>query len=252
MARLCLLSLLSCLPLLSLPAAHADQWEKRMASAFDPPVAVQTIPANADTETGDELRCTAYRDIVIRETGTDTPAPGPAAILPVGARRPACATRPGARDIPLRTENYSFVGRKGPFLLFEAADPNGAIPFVLLASGSGKVIYSDSMTEDGIAAVALDGGALHIKFRRGINGPCSLAKIGAKEGADCWAKFVAAAAIPPSVTPPPAKVCTVAYSRNKAPPDDPSLVFFDVDIVVGLDGTSQLKAVGTAGCSAMP
>jgi hypothetical protein len=243
-----LLALLSCLVLLRLPAAHAEQWKQRMASAFDPPLSVQTVPAHSDAESGTELRCTAYRDIVIRETGTDTPAPGPAAILAVGARRPACAKPPGARDIALSTENYSFVGRKGPFLLFEATDPNGAIPFVLLASGTGKVIYSDSMTEDGIAAVALDDGALHIKFRRGINGPCSLAK----EGAACWAKFVAAAAIPPSVTPPPAKICTVAYSRNKAPPDDPSLVFFDVDIVVGLDGTSQLKAVGTAGCTAMP
>jgi hypothetical protein len=248
MARRGLLSLLSCLVLACSMPAHAEEWEKRMAASFDKPVSVRTVPAKSDAEEGNELRCTYYRDFMLRETGTDTPAPGPGAIVSVGAKRPACTKTPAARDIALKTENYSFVGRKGPFLFFEATDPNGAVPFVLIEAGAGKVIYSDTMTEDGMKTVSLDNGALHLTFRRGINGGCSLVK----EGAACWSKIAAAAAIPSSVAAPPAKACTVAYGRDKAPPDDPSIVSFDVDIVVGLDGTAETKSLGAAGCAAMP
>lgn len=248
MARLQLLSLASCALLLSAVAAHADDWGKRLAAQFDKPVAVRTVPAKSDAEEGNELRCTYYRDLMLRETGTDTPAPGPGAIVFVGAKRPACTKTSAAHEIPLKTENYSFVGRKGPFLFFEATDPNGAVPFVLIDAGTGKVIYSDTMTADGMKAVSLDNGALHMTFTRGINGGCSLVK----EGVGCWAKIAAAAAIPPSVAPPPAKACMVAYGKDKAPADDPSIVFFDVDIVVGVDGKAETKSLGPAGCAAMP
>jgi len=70
-----------------------------------------------------------------------------------------------------------------------------------------------------------------------------------KEGVGCWAKIAAAAAIPPSVAPPPAKACMVAYGKDKAPADDPSIVFFDVDIVVGVDGKAETKSLGPAGCA---
>jgi hypothetical protein len=241
---------LCCAVLLS-GIARADDIDRQIAALFDHPAATKTTGGNTDAQEGQEIRCTYFKDIMIRETGTDTPAPGAATISPVAGGAPlACGKAPVVGEMPLKTENFTFIGRKGPFLFFSATDPNGAIPFILLDAATGKAIYSDALIGGKLKTVALENGSLHLRFTRGVNGSCSLLK----DAAACWAKMASEGAIPAAValTPPPVKACAAAYRRSTAPPDDPSIVFYDVDMTVTLAGRAEVKSRGAVGCDAMP
>jgi hypothetical protein len=227
--------------------ARADDQDAKMAALFDRPLATQTVPATSD----DELRCTYYSDFLIREKGTDSPAPDAAVIVPVtkALARPPCKTATGA-EIPLKTENYSLVGRKGGYLVFQATDPNGAVPFMVIDAATGKTIFTDGMVEGQIRSVALADGVLHLKYTRGMNGSCSLVS----GGKSCWDKLVADGTVPREMaqTPLPVKACIMAYRRDKAPADDPSIVFFDVDMTLDLAGKAEVISRGKPSCSPMP
>jgi hypothetical protein len=229
--------------------AHADEADKRIAALFDRPAAIRTAGGTTDAEAGQQIRCTYYKDFMVRETGTDTPGPGPAAIIPLGGGvRPACDRTQGAGELPLKTDDYSLLGRKGNFLLFWATDPNGAVPFIVLDAGTGVAIYSDAMIEGSLWAVRLDRGGLHLRFTRGVNGTCSLLK----DAATCWDKITGDAAIPAEIAQSPPVTCEAAYHRSTTPPDDPSIVFYDVDVTLSAAGKAEAKPRGAVGCLPMP
>jgi len=231
--------------------ARADDQDAKMAALFDRPLATQTVLAMSDAEEGNELRCTYFRDFLIREKGTDTPAPAAAVIIAVAkaAARPPCKTASGA-EIPLKTENYSLVGRKGGYLVFQATDPNGSVPFMVIDAATGKTIYTDGMVEDLIHAVTLANGILHLKYMRGMNGACSLLS----DGKTCWDKLVADGTVPPELAqaPLPTQACQVTYRKDKAPNDDPSVVTFEVDMTLDIAGKVQVISRGKVGCNPMP
>jgi hypothetical protein len=243
--------LLTAVLLLCAAQARADDRDMALARMFDKPLATQTVLAKSDAEEGNELRCTYYPDFLIREKGTDVPTPAAAVIVPLTktAARPPCKTANGA-TIPLKTENYSLVGRKGGYLVFQATDPNGAVPFIVIDAASGKTIYTDSMVEDRMQAVTLTNGVLHLKYTRGANGSCSLMS-GAQA---CWAKLVAEGTVPAELaqTPLSSQACTVAYRHEKAPADDPSIVAFDVDMTLDQAGKAEVISRGKPSCSPMP
>jgi hypothetical protein len=229
----------------------ADDRDMKMANLFDKPLATQTVLAMSDAEEGNELRCTYYKDLLIREKGTDTPAPGAAVIIPVtrAAGRPPCKTAKGG-EIPLQTENYSLVGRKGDYLVFQATDPNGSVPFVVINATSGKTIYTGGMVEDQMRSVTLANGVLHLKYTSGANGSCSLLS----GGKTCWDKMVAEGTVPAEVAqaPLPTQACTESYRKDKTPSDDPSVVTFDVDMTLDLSGKMNVISRGKVGCAPMP
>ncbi len=72
-------------------------------------------------------------------------------------------------------------------MVFQATDPNGAVPFMVIAAATGKTTYTDGMVEDMLRSVALAYGVLHLKYTRGANGSCSLVS----GGKACWASMVA-------------------------------------------------------------
>ena len=231
--------------------AHADDRDMKMAALFDRPVATNTVLAMSDAEEGNELRCTYFRDFLIREKGTDTPAPGAAVIIPItkAGPRPPCKTASGA-EIQLKTENFSLVGRKGGYLVFQATDPNGSVPFLVIDAATGKTIFSDGMVEDLMRSVTLANGTLHLKYTRGANGSCSLVS----QGKTCWDQMLAEGIVPPELAqaPLPTQACTISYRKDKAPPDDPSVVTFDVDMTVDLAGKVEVISRGKVGCNPMP
>ena len=249
--RLKLRRLLPAAFLLCAMQAHADDRDMKMAALFDRPLATRTVPAMSDAEEGNELRCTYYRDFLIREKGTDTPAPDAAVIIAVtkAAAQPPCKTASGA-EIKLATANFSLVGRKGGYLMFQATDPNGAVPFMVIDAATGKTIYTDGMVEDLMRSVTLANGVLHLKYTRGMNGSCSLVS----GGKTCWDKLVADGVVPPELaqSPLPTQACLVSYRREKAPADDPSVVTFDVDMTLDLSGKAEMISRGKVGCNPMP
>lgn len=244
--------LLSVLALLAPVALHAEDSANREAALFDRPALVKSVPPKSGKDQSGEIRCTWYRDFMVRETGTDSPAPGAAAIVPrseAGARA-SCTAAPAAGEVPLKTEDHSLLGKKGPFLVFDAADPYGAVPFIVIDSGSGRVIYTDGKSTDGLKSVALAGGSLHISYKRAFNGSCPILK----DAAGCWSKIAQAGNFPPRLakSPPPVDACTASYAKGNVPADDPSMITYDVDVTIDAAGKSKINSFGTAGCDPLP
>ncbi len=138
MSCLRLLALYAAVTLLGLGDGRAADKLSREAGLFDRPVSVQRVPPQAAANPVGEFRCTYYVDFMIREAGTDTPAPGAATLVPVSRslqRRPVMPTTRPVRYRCRRPIIPSPAERACSVL--SATDPNGAIPFMLLDSADG-------------------------------------------------------------------------------------------------------------------
>lgn len=237
-------------PFLLAPFGPADAREApREARLFEHPLSVKRIPPKSETDAGGEVICTYYPDLMIRKSGTDSPEPDAATIV-TGAHPSCTAGQPGG-GVALPTQGYSLVGRKGLFVVFSATDPNGAVTFMVLDARSGRVIYQDGTAATrGFHAVGLEAGALRLRYTRGLNASCSIAN----DPTGCWAKLVADGKIPPEMARavPPAQRCAASYKALRAPPDDPSVIVYDVDMTIDAEGKTQVLSRGAVGCEPVP
>jgi hypothetical protein len=233
-------------------AASTPPAARPIDALFDTPAARQIVPGKSEPNSGNAITCTYYADVMIRETETDSPAPGAATLIPVPAAspHPPCGKERAAGGISLKSENHSLLGRKGPFLLFRQTDPNGAAQFLVIDATSGKVIYTDTMMGDEIKGVTLENGLLRLRFTRGANGSCSLIK----DGDTCWAKLATERTIPAAVArgQPPIQACIAAYRKHNTPADDPSIVSYEVDMTLSSAGKPNVISRGSIGCSPLP
>ena len=214
---------------------------------FDRPISARRIPAKSPTDPIGEIRCSYYPELMIRETGTDSPDPNAATILRA-ARRPVTRI-----TLPVRFRSTPRItpcsGKMGRFLVFSATDPNGAVPFMVLNSATGKAIYTDATAADhGFLKVADEDGVLHLQYRRGVNASCSIME----NAPGCWARLIAEGKIPRAMAVPSPQLCEAAYKREKAPPDDPSIIMYDTAITIDLAGKTQVLSRGPVQCDAMP
>lgn len=190
---------------------------------------------------------------MVRESGTDTPDPNAATLVPLsaGGPRPPCDARHRVHEIALKTDGFSLLGRKGPFLLFSATDPNGAVPFMAIEARWGRVVFTDGMPADrSFRDVGLQDGVLHLRYTRGFNASCSVMQ----DAAGCWSKLVADGKIPREMRPaaPSAETCAAAYAAERAPADDPSVISYDVETTADVAGHVQVLAHGAVGCAPVP
>jgi hypothetical protein len=191
---------------------------------------------------------------MIRETHTDTPDPGAATVVPFPGTepRPVCGAASPARGVPLKTNGYYLIGKKGPYLVFAAADPNGAQDFKVIDAGAGRQIFADSRRWTGFESVDVENGALHLRYTRAVNGPCSIVA----DGSACWAKMVRVGAIPRDMvqSPPSVQACAAAYRKGKspAPAMAPSIILYDVDMTLDTAGKAKVNLRGAVGCEPMP
>jgi hypothetical protein len=245
----CLATGLTACVLISLAAQAQDA--DRLAAQLDRPVATKTVPAKSDDDPTGEIQCTYYHDFMLRETSTDTPDPNNATLIPIaaGAPRPGCEAVQRDKVLTLRTEGYSYIGRKGRFLLFSATDPNGAVPFIVLDAESGKAVFDDGTPPDrGIQTVVLEGGVLHLGYTRAFNASCSLLE----DPSGCWFRLAADGKVPAGIAPPPRDLCAAPYKEENAPADDPSIVSYDVDTTIDAQGRVRVGAHGAIGCAPVP
>lgn len=234
-------------------AAHCQDDDARVAALLDRPVAVQKQPPKSETDLVGEIQCTYYPDLMVRETGTDSPDPNAATLipLPAGSTRPPCDAAQRPREITLKTEGFGFIGRKGQFLLFSAADPNGAIPFIAIEARGGRVIYTDGTAADrSFTAIAVANDVLRLHYTRGVNASCSMLQ----GAAACWSKLLTEAQIPREMasSAPSPEVCKAAYAAERAPADDPSVITYDVEMTIDLAGNAQMLSRGAVGCAPLP
>ncbi len=200
-----------------LPVAAQSQSDgSRLAAQLDRPVVVKKVPPKSSNDPNGQLVCSFYHDLMIRESGTDTPAPNAAAVIPLstGQARPACDATHRNSEIALKTEGFSFAGRKDQFLLFSATDPNGAVPFMVVDAGSGRVVFDDATPADrGLQTIAVERGNLHLRYRRAFNAPCSIMQ----NATTCWSQLIAAGKLPHSMeqSVPSPRLCAASYKADK-------------------------------------
>jgi len=234
---------------LLLPSAALAATPDAFAKSLDRPLATKVVKAKGDVS---EITCTWYADSMIRESGTDSPDPDNATLVPIakGAARPACSATPPAGAITLKTEGYGLEGRRAGFLIWDASDPNGGASFLVLDAKSGKQLFEDAISPTlGLRRSAtLQNGVLRLQYTRGYNANCSLVK----DAKGCWASLVASGAVPrtiPALTAAPAS-CVAAY--RKTPKDDPSVITYTVDMTLDAAGQATLKSTGAVSCQPMP
>jgi hypothetical protein len=227
-------------------AANAADRPARETALFDRPLAIQRVPASP----AGELRCSYYADLMVREAGVDTPAPGAATFVPVGTQRPPCNIDAVAGDRTVNTEHYSFAGRKGAFLVFSATDPHGAIPFMVLDATDGHVVFRAGKIDDGFRAITLKGSTLRMQYLHGVNGSCSVYK----DGPSCWTKLMTEGKIPRALSQmqPSTEVCAASYRRANSTSDNPSIITYDVDVTLSQAGKPRVNSRGRVGCYPMP
>jgi hypothetical protein len=234
-------------------AAQSQSNASRLTAQFDRPVAVSKVTPKSSDDPNGQLVCTFYQDLMIRESGTDTPAPNAAVVTPLstGQARPACDATHRNSEVALKTEGFSFTGRKDHFLLFSATDPNGAVPFMLLDAGSGRVVFEDGTPADrGLQAIAMEHGNLHLRYRRAFNAPCSIIQ----NATTCWSQLIATGKLPHSMEQPvpSPRLCAASYKADKAPANDPSIIAYDVETVVDAAGQAQVTSRGPVSCAPVP
>ncbi|MFZ5689985.1 MAG: hypothetical protein ACOY5F_01885 [Pseudomonadota bacterium] len=211
---------------------------------FDKPVSVQTVTPKPDDST--EIRCTYFADLMVRET-QDGPASENAVIVP-NAKAPCTAeTRPG--DIVLDTAGMILDGRRGAFLLFSDLDPHGATGFVIIDAKTGNVLLRDAaLSNPVLQSLTLENGILRLRYKRGINAPCSLMD----NTKACWGQLVKEGLIPAEMKAPSATICAEAYTRDKAPRNNPSIVVYATEVTIDAGGSTTVLSRGAVECESMP
>ena len=226
--------------------------ESAFVKSLDRPVATKTVRPKSDADAVGQIACTYYADLMIRESGTDSPDPNDATLVPLakGAQRPPCGTVGLTGAIALKTEGYALQGRKGGFLIWDVSDPNGAEPFMVMDARTGRVLFEDGMSPSlGLRrTAALQDGVLRLKYTRGVNAPCSMAQ----DAQSCWSKLVAAGGAPktmPALTRAPAS-CLAAYGHT--PKDDPSVITYTLDMTLDTSGKATILSTGAVTCQPQP
>jgi len=245
MRNITLFGRLASVAVTALLASPAVAWADPV---FDAPAKVITIPASGDQ---DAVTCIFYADVMIRISGTDTPAPDNAMLLRRQAAPAASACAKPSRGVELPSSGFDLSGRKGNFLIFEAADPTGASGLIIFDARSGRKLFDDGESE--ITAAEDARGTLRLRYTRAINATCSL--LADRDG--CWAALLASGKIPRGVFPGPPALETCAKTYRPAgspavPDDDPSMISYAVALTLDSAGHASVHAVGPLGCDPMP
>jgi hypothetical protein len=174
------------------------------AGPFDQPLAKTVVPLPPDPanpQAKPARSCFLYpgfmaKQLDLGEVGAEEQSVTP---LPPGAKAPACEARI-KNEVVIKPTAWSgyFDGAKGGFLFYDAGDGvNGGLPFAVFDAKTGRKLFEDSRQGEGFGAIALDGGALVLRYRRVWLAPCSLYA----DAKGCWKKITAATALAGSVRP---------------------------------------------------
>lgn len=220
------------------------------AAPYERPLGVQRVVPEDRHDPVGEQRCTYYRDWMVRESGVDTPGPGPAELVVLTGAAPAagCAAAPAARV--LDTVGFSFLGRRGEYLVFTATDPNGAVDFRVLDGRDGARVFADASAPGSPPSADRLPAGLRLRYRRALNAPCSLVAA----GETCWQTLLDSGRIPadlkdarPSIT-----TCREGYAYPGVTPDSPTLVMYPVTVMAGGGAPPRVTRTGRVRCGVVP
>jgi len=204
------------------------------AGVFDKPVNKQVVKLPADPDNPDNKparTCAYYPGFVVKQVDLGEVGASELSITAVQGAAPQCTAKI-AHEVKLDAENWSgyFQGAKGDFVFFDGDDGwNGGMPFAVFSAKSGKKLFDDVRKGDTYSAIALDNGALVVRYRRVWPSPCSLMA----DAKGCWSQIVKATGLPESKRPD----CTAAYRAEmkrtpkfaKQVPDLHTVIAYDAE-----------------------
>jgi hypothetical protein len=234
------------LALLTTPAAA-------QTAGYDPPTKMVNIPPSGLPGSGDGVTCTYYGDVMIRVSGTDTPAPDNALILPSSSR---CGRSAPSHGMELQSGASDLAGRKGNFLVFGLSDPTGATAFTVFNVQNGRQLFQDGLLGYHGMSIKMSGDILYMRYLRGVNTTCSL--LSDRDG--CWSQLLANGVVPRGAFsgPPSLETCKKSYDsdpvdqRSPNPDNDPSIISYEVALTLDSKGNAIVKPVGALRCDPMP
>ncbi|MDO6965670.1 hypothetical protein [Rhizobium alvei] len=142
---------------------------------FDQPITVDSQdlpPDSANPDMSPVVSCYRFADFMIKEVDLGEKGAAKLAILPPKA---ACQKDDPAEKLISGDEAGYFLGAKGKFLFFQAADGwNGGLPFAVYDSQSAKRLFSDSFEGEDFVNIVTDGTKLTIDFRRVHTASCTM------------------------------------------------------------------------------
>lgn len=207
---------------------------------------------------GDGADCIYYSDVMIYIPGTDGPSPANATIVPDAATA-RCSRTPPSKGITVHSEGYFPVGRKGRFLLFAYVDWIDFDSFLIFDAHDGHELFQDGFSGN-LTAVRLTHGVLHLHYTRGVDLTCSLML----DRDRCWSEAIATGQIPHGAfsAPPSLANCKANYffpgsipasttdPHWKLDENDPSVVYYDVDLTLDINGHATVQTMGNLKCAA--
>lgn len=121
-------------------------------------------------------------------------------------------------------------------------DGNGISEFAIADADTAKVVFRDAITTVGPLAAGANykalslgaDGSLTLRYNRGVVAPCSVLENAAK----CWATLAKDRLISKELAAPVPKadLCAASYRKSKSPKDNPSIITYSTEIVLGRDG----------------
>ena len=247
-----------------------------LAAGFDKPLSMERIPIArvGGASTGKAaLSCFYFRGLRVKQLDLGEVGAAELAILPLaGGTKPPCrrSAAPGEIVIPSKEWSGYFKGVRSGFVFFDAEDgTNGGLGFAVFDGRTGKKLFED-LAVGALRTAKTAAGAIRVRYRRAVAGPCSVPHAGAK----CWA---AMAARMPGVRTVPAPDCKGGYAkaksamakgrceaqRNTSPGcfavemkrldaqrwnEAPSVVAYEVEAVIGRSRQSVRALAGVLSC----
>lgn len=184
---------------------------KSANAVFDPPLDTQKRIAPATKSAPKAtVTCSIYPHFIVKQV--DEGEVGAAQLSILGgdaAHKPSCqrANLPGEKVIDAKDWSGYFKGAKGDYAFFDAEDGvNGALAFSVFGVADAKKRFEDSAVGD-LQAVAVDGAALTLRYKRSYAADCSMPH----DGAGCWSKIAAATGLAAGAPPD----CAAGYLKAK-------------------------------------
>jgi hypothetical protein len=188
--------------------------------------------------------------------------------------RPPCQAKNLANEhvIPIESWSGYFHGAKDDYVFLSAEDGvNGGLGFSVYHGADPTSLFQDAVKferdRDRFQSIAGDTPGLRLRYTRVYTGPCSVQT----EGAACWARIAAETHLPPA-TPPDCAAgylrakqelatarCEIAHRKDdacirreidgmKADDASPSVIGYDVDVLIQPPQTSIQPAGGPVAC----
>lgn len=194
---------------------------------FDSPRAHRELQLPPD-EVGNPgtLTCDVFDGFAVKEIARrDTKGAERLSLLPFGpGAPPRCEAAAARGEVELSDWSGHFAGARSHYAFFDADDgwEAGSTGFAVYDVRTGRRVLADAAVGSA-ADIRIDErrGELRLRYRRAWRAACSVVQ----DGDGCWERIRRELGLRGA-----APACAAAYSAQRAPADDPTVLTYDVEV----------------------